>query len=185
MALSKIDTAAIAADAVDASALDLSDNYAFTGTLSGVGKVLQVKQARKTNAFSTSSTSFQNVTDLAITITPTSSTSKFLVSSSLAVSANWWSSGGGYFGISRNGTNIAGDGSNLWVFQYGADSGNSPHEMLQWSEQVLDSPATSSAITYRTQLASASASYTIYVNRRAASNNKHGNSWLTVMEIEG
>ena len=53
MALSKIDTAAIAADAVDASALDLSDNYAFTGTVSGtndtqglVGRYLQTPQSR-------------------------------------------------------------------------------------------------------------------------------------------
>ena len=57
--------------------------------------------------------------------------------------------------------------------------------MMQWSEQILDSPATSSAITYRTQIASSSTSYTIYVNRRNATNTKHGNSWITVMEIAG
>ena len=37
MALSKIDTAAIAADAVDNTILDLTDTYAFTGTVTGAG----------------------------------------------------------------------------------------------------------------------------------------------------
>jgi hypothetical protein len=37
MALSKIDTKAIADDAVDNTKLDLADNYAFTGTVTGAG----------------------------------------------------------------------------------------------------------------------------------------------------
>ena len=37
MALSKIDTKAIADDAVDNTKLDLADNYAFSGTVTGVG----------------------------------------------------------------------------------------------------------------------------------------------------
>ena len=36
MALSVIKTASIAADAVDNTILDLSDNYAFTGTITGI-----------------------------------------------------------------------------------------------------------------------------------------------------
>ena len=37
MALSKIDTKAIVDDAVDNTKLDLADNYAFTGTVTGAG----------------------------------------------------------------------------------------------------------------------------------------------------
>ena len=37
MALSKIDTAGLAADAVDNTILDLAGNYAFTGTVTGAG----------------------------------------------------------------------------------------------------------------------------------------------------
>ena len=103
---------------------------------------------------------------------------------SLSVGAHWWNSGGGYFGIYRGSTQIAGDGSNIWVFQYGADQSNSPQEMMQWSESFVDDPSSSSALTYTAQIASANSSYTIYVNRRNASNNSHGRSWLTVMEIE-
>ena len=38
MALSKIDTNAIADDAVDNTKLDLASNYAFTGTVTGAGE---------------------------------------------------------------------------------------------------------------------------------------------------
>ncbi len=37
MALSKIDTPALAADAVDNTILDLASNFAFTGTITGAG----------------------------------------------------------------------------------------------------------------------------------------------------
>jgi len=37
MAISKIDTAGLAADAVDNTILDLAGNYSFTGTVSGAG----------------------------------------------------------------------------------------------------------------------------------------------------
>ena len=37
MALSKIDTGGLVADAVDNTILDLADDYSFTGTISGAG----------------------------------------------------------------------------------------------------------------------------------------------------
>ena len=175
MALSKINTDAIASDAITSA--KIADAVSF-------GQILQVKQARKSTVFSTSSTTFQSVTDLSVSITPASSNSRFLIMCSLSVGANWWSSGGGYFGVARGSSNIAGDGSNMWVFQYGADSGNSPHEMMQWHENFVDDPSSSSALTYTAQIASGNSSYTIYVNRRNATANSHGKSWLTVMEIE-
>lgn len=39
MALSKIDTAGLVADAVDNTILDLAGNYAFTGTVTGAGEI--------------------------------------------------------------------------------------------------------------------------------------------------
>jgi len=41
MALSKIDTAGLAADAVDNTILDLTSNFAFTGTITGAGGYTQ------------------------------------------------------------------------------------------------------------------------------------------------
>lgn len=48
MALSKIDTAGLAADAVDNTILDLAGNYAFTGTVTGAGAAGYTKTAQTT-----------------------------------------------------------------------------------------------------------------------------------------
>ena len=55
MALSVIKTASIAADAVDNTILDLSDNYAFTGTITGIDSGIEwqtaVTMPTNTNTF--------------------------------------------------------------------------------------------------------------------------------------
>jgi hypothetical protein len=50
MALSKIDTAGLAADAVDNTILDLAGNYAFTGTVTGAGAAGYTKTAQTTTS---------------------------------------------------------------------------------------------------------------------------------------
>ena len=62
MALSKIDTNAIADDAVDNTKLDLASNYAFTGTVTGASPITEADYFR-TNA----STSVSADTDTLIT----------------------------------------------------------------------------------------------------------------------
>jgi len=49
MALSKIKTASITADAVDNTILDLTDTYAFTGTVTGAGALALVHSATVTS----------------------------------------------------------------------------------------------------------------------------------------
>lgn len=167
-------------------ALTLPDATGTVDRLERAGNILQVVQARKTDtSWSTTSTTFQAVTDLSVTITPTSSSSKFLITASVSVGANWWTSPGGYFGIQANGTSIAGDGGNIWVLQYGADSGNSLYETMQWSEEVLYAPSTTLPITFNVALATQNASYSLHVNRNHGNTAKRGNSWITVMEIAG
>jgi len=150
------------------------------------GKVLQVAQSRKTDTtFVVSTTSYTSVPDLSVTLTPASTSSKFLVTASVSVGSNWWNTSGGYFGIQANGTNIAGDDGNPWVFQYGADSGNTTYETMQWSEEVLYAPSTTSPITFQVVLASNVSGYALTVNRPNSSASKRGNSWITVREIAG
>jgi len=48
---------------------------------SSTGKILQVVQTVKKNRFSTSSTSFVDITDMTVTITPTAASSKILITS--------------------------------------------------------------------------------------------------------
>jgi len=155
------------------------------GAVLPAGSVLQVAQSRKTDTtFTTTSTSFVSVPDLSVTLTPTSTSSKFLVTASVSVGAFWWAAAG-FFGVLANGTSIAGDGSNAWVFQFGADSSNSVGETLQWYEEVLYAPGTTSPITFQVVLASTTALYALCVNRQQAAANKRGNSWITVTEIAG
>lgn len=165
----------------DASALT-------TGTLGTArlpaGSVLQVAQARKIDStWSVSTTVFQKITGLSVTMTPTSASSKFLVTVSVAVGTSWWNSDGGYFGVHANDDLIAGDGINKWLLQYGADSTNTSYEMISFNEEVLYTPNTTDSITFDVSVAPGNASYPLYVNRRANNADRRGSSWITVKEI--
>lgn len=118
------------------------------------------------------------MTGLSVTITPTSATSTILVMTGLALSAD---ADRGKAQLVRGATNIAiSTGfatSNQTSLTYNNDY------MTQYvSINHLDSPATTSATTYKFQV-KADAGATCYVNAQAGSTS-HGNvSTLTVMEI--
>lgn len=155
-------------------------------TIEGVGGLIQVEQARKTDTtFSTSSTSLTDITGLSVTVTPQSVDSKFLVSVSLSVGAYWWNTAGGEFGVKRDSTLVAGHTGNRWGYTFGPDATNSQYEVMQWSEEVLDSPSTTSSVTYKAQISSQVSGTPIYINRAYINSNKKGNSWITVWEIAG
>jgi len=122
------------------------------GTLP-TGSVLQVVSTTKTDVFTTTSTSFTDVTGLSASITPTSSSSKILVMVSFCMSAN---SGSGYpyARVMRNSTAIyVGDvaGSRTPALSlavpFDADNGY----IVPTSAQFIDLPATTSATTYKLQ----------------------------------
>lgn len=171
-----------------------SDGKVPTSALSGIvgksqiyaGAVLQVAQARKDTTWSNSTTSFAAVDGLSVTLTPTSANSRFLVEACAFVGAHWWSTSGGYFGVTANGVNIAGNGGAMWTVQYGADVGNSPYETQQWSESAIYTPGSASPVTFNVVLASGSSGYPIYVNRSYNNNyGTQGRSSITVTEIAG
>jgi hypothetical protein len=72
-------TAKLANDAVDNTKLDLADNYAFTGTVSGAGKVLQVVNTTINATSSGSAGSEAMIANYYAQITPSSTSSKVLV----------------------------------------------------------------------------------------------------------
>lgn len=180
---------------MDASALQLvGSNISLSGTnviqsgkvvTSGLpnGTILQVAHARKTDSFSTSSTTLTDVTGLSVTLTPTRASSTFLVMCNLYVGAYWWSSDGGKFIVDMNGTQILGSSTSEWMKQYGADSGNSPYESVAWIDSGISSPNTTSPVTFKVKLASDNASYAIYLNRSYNDSTTDGKSGLMVMEI--
>tara|TARA_R100001440_G_scaffold36955_3_gene56173 strand:+ start:5845 stop:6345 length:501 start_codon:yes stop_codon:yes gene_type:complete len=124
----------------------------LSGSLaSGVGgKILQVVQTSKTDTFSTTSTSFTDVTGLSVAITPSSTSSKVLV----IVSCNSSTSGGnnGMIKLVRGSTDISvGDASSSRVratAQYRINDTNGAGDL---TFSFLDTPSTTSATTYKAQ----------------------------------
>jgi hypothetical protein len=166
-----------------------ADSTAATGlkwaTPASGGKVLQVVTATKTDTFTTSSTSFVDLTGLSCTITPASATSKILVFASINFGIDQ-SQGQSWFRLDRAGTAIAiGDtaGSRTRITGGGASAQN--YFMTSYAITFLDSPSTTSSTTYKVQtLATAQ---TTYINRTVtdtdAASYPRGISTLTVMEI--
>ena len=161
------------------------------------GHVVQVKQTivKSTQTF-TGSTGFAEITDFRTTITPTSTNSKILLQGNLFVGTDYYQIKGR---ILRNTTAIDDALGNqegvrtrsLWnVINYSGGSTNSRYELSSASFSYLDSPATTSQITYSLEIGGYSASYNVYLNRQgyfsnAASNDAVPASTLTLMEIAG
>lgn len=150
------------------------------------GSVLQVVQATKTDTFSTTSGSYTDITGLSVSITPTSSSSKVFVMYSFNTSQAS-SVDGNYFVLVRNSTqifkNTAGTSRDLTNYFSNYNFANSPMGTFQYNAvcMYLDSPATTSATTYKIQM-SVSGS-TGWINRRADGNFDGTVSSITVMEI--
>jgi hypothetical protein len=140
------------------------------------GKIAQVVSTTKTDAFTTSSVSYVDVTGMSVTITPTSATSTILVITGLALSA----SARGHTQLVRGATNIAISTGFAANNQTSAANGN--NYLSQYvSIAHLDSPATTSATTYKFQLRVSSG--TAYINSQAGFTSEGNVSTLTVMEI--
>jgi len=151
------------------------------------GAVLQVLQAVKTNTFSIASSTLADITGLSVTITPSSASNKILVIVDLHISYSVYA---GIVHLLRGATKIyAGDGgltrcglySNIYY-------GGSGHTLLPVTATFLDSPATTSATTYKLQTANYG-NGTQYVNRTGDDISNETNrdgltaSSITVMEI--
>ena len=112
----------------------------------GGGKLLQVVTATASTSYSNATTTMTDVTGLTATITPTSATSRILVviSSTVAASA---SAGVAYVGarLLRGGTSIVSYQGYGFIFQ------QAPGGLQQATIQYMDSPATTSATTYKLQ----------------------------------
>ena len=153
--------------------------------------VLQVVSTTKTDTFSTTSTSFTDVTGLSVAITPKFSTSKILVIAQISIGMT---NGTGYGFVQLAGGNTSayiGDAaSNRVRCVFGGYSSANQGEVITSNSIVyLDSPATTSATTYKLQgrVGTVGTSPTLYVNRSAVDGDTtahgRGASSITVMEI--
>jgi hypothetical protein len=147
------------------------------------GKVLQVVNTLKDDTFTTTSNSLVDVTGLTATITPTSATSKILVMATVSGASTDVANAGvtGYV-IVRGSTQIAVNTGLSYDYtgQLSIRSlGPSTAVTLNHATNFLDSPATTSATTYKIQ---ASTLATLYINRDG-DNTAGSVSSITLMEI--
>jgi hypothetical protein len=153
------------------------------GTLP-VGSVLQVVSVPLLTA-STASVTTPTYVDfgLSATITPSSSSSKILVFGNVEI--GWSTAAGGWIQIVRGSTAVGtGTGGSYANFQSGVQvaGGTAANNFWSLPFSYLDSPATTSATTYKIQ-ASLDANGTLAINRRQADTAFGGSSVITLMEI--
>ena len=173
-----------------------------TGNISGssltgidTGKIIQVVQTEKTDTWSTTSDFvFSDVTGLAVTITPSSSSNKVLVLVDVVASGDLWAT---YIKLLRGSTEVGNTATGMQSNQAchfssyvtnGSDS-NTNGFTHQHTRQILDSPNTTSATTYKIQSAARNGSYNAYINRSVPDRNQDGEydnrfvSRITAMEV--
>jgi hypothetical protein len=151
-------------------------------TINGSGQVpVQVISTTKTDTFSMSGSTFTDITGLSVTITPTSASNRifiivnFGVSSSSTAGLNTYNLVRGSTNISQPATTPTFAGTMVGYLDIGDN-------VLPVGFHFLDSPATTSATTYKVQMKSNSG--TQYINRRSSTDSAF-TSTITVMEISG
>jgi len=182
-------------DSGDTFTVPSGATLAVTGaTVTGLsaGKVLQVVQTVKSDTFSTTSTTYVDVTGLSATITP-SSTSNKIVASVTIIPTN--SSTAFFFKLFRGAVEIgSGDAASgkepcfTSGVSGGSSNGGGYYGLQQRSIEYLDSPSTTSATTYKIQCKTYNNTGTTYLNRTvwdAPEYNARGISTVTLWEIEG
>ena len=141
------------------------------------------------NSGSTNQTTYYSISGLTATITPSSTSSKILLIGS--VSAGQQSNSyNNYLRFYRNSTAVGiGNPTNYNAGATGSYRSNDGSAMGTIAMSFLDSPATTSAITYSIQICnSGGGSYPSYINRCANNNTgweQSGASNFIVMEIAG
>ena len=155
------------------------------------GKVLQVVTVDKSDTYSLGTTgTWTDITGLSVAITPSSTSNKILVNFNLT--AGYSTGTINVFRITRNGTPISigdADGNRRQAstgYYPGVAGTDATHNNISYS--YLDSPSTTSSVTYKIQVNIENA--TFYLNRSGRDSNSttqdgRYSSNIILMEIEG
>ena len=160
----------------------------------GAGGVIQVVSTYDTDHIrSSSSTSYVDIMEA--TITPTTSNSKILITVTLSVSK---ADNHSFIGrVLKNGSAFAGGNSaatnstdqSNWEDNVWFNIRNSVYSAVQYTTHYLDSPATTSALTYKVQGKTSASGENFAVNvPQTEVNNVYGSptfSNITLMEVSG
>ena len=166
--------------------LTLPDINSTLDTTGRAGNVLQVKQSTYTGVFSTSSSTMVD-TGLSVSITPSSTSSKILVTVSLGSFANSGRYKRAMMNIVRGSTNVligdarTGTECTAVVSPRSADDN---YAQIPLAFSFLDSPYTTSATTYKAQASRGSDTGTVYLNGNAGADSNSGNAASTIVVME-
>ena len=155
--------------------------------IGGGGKINQVVQATKLNVASTTSTSFADVSGMSVAITPSASNSKVLimVQYSLGCSSGYKM----YTQLVRGSTAIyIGDADGSRTRASFGSKANANDDVRAVSHIFLDSPATTSATTYKLQMAVESGGTAYFGTSKSGADNNNSiysvdSASITVSEI--
>jgi len=177
--------------------IDSGATVTNNGTATGFGKVLQVVSTFKNDTWSSAaSDSYQAITGLSASITPSSTSNKVLIilSVTYGVPDNVWpgfkisrDAGSSFIAIANN----DGSGRDFTSFAMSfSTSVDQEFSLLSGSLNYLDSPSTTSAVTYQVYAMGRTGFGSVYLNRTQWDNNdiysgKRGVSSITLMEIAG
>ncbi len=168
----------------DTNVVQFYDGAAWATVGPSTPRIGQVVSTNKTDVFTTTSTTFVDVTGVSVTITPTLATSQVLVMVETVV-GNSAGGGGSYarLNLLRGSTNIAqstggGAGNQTLGVNTASNNAGAPSSII-----FLDSPATTSATTYKIQAAIIAGGGTISIGRDSASANYPSHTTITVMEV--
>jgi hypothetical protein len=155
----------------------------------GGGAILQVVSTTKTDTFTTSSSTFADITGLSATITPSSTSSKIYVSVDLVSSQNTASTAT-HFRLVRDSTAIAlGDAAGSRIRASSGSYAANAAENAPVGISFVDSPSTTSSTVYKVQIASVinGAQSTINRSNNDADSINSGRfvSTITLMEVAG
>ena len=172
----------------------------FTGDGSNLtnisaGAVLQVKTSTLSVTQSWTGGGYTDVSNLSVTITPSSSSSKFLIIGYFGAISSWESGRERTIDakVLRNGSAITGipsiDGIRIGTVWRGGSSESDGNHPRSGHFTVMDEPATTSSITYKIQARGENSSATNHINRSYTYDNINTSfgtrtmSTITVMEI--
>ena len=148
------------------------------------GGIIQTIQAVKTDTFSTSSSSFVDITGLSATITPSSSSNKILIIVDLQVGSD--NDSQCMFLLKRGSTSINfGDAAGNRSQNFAEVGSGEDYHQQSCSTHFLDSPATTSTTTYKVQMRVTGNTHHINRSDSDADQNYEARttSSITVMEV--
>ena len=156
------------------NAIISSDGSGNITTGTGMGKVLQVVGTQTSTVFSTTSTSYVDVTGYSLSITPSSTSNKILISLNFRYGCSASVANSCQLLRNTDVIDLGGTENNLGNVYNG--HGNSGKGFGQVSLNYFDTPSSTSALTYKLQVLRGTGGGTLYINNR-----NDGNSTTNIM----